>query len=253
MQIKCHYHHKRNNFGDMLTPFIIEHYTGKETVLVDRDKKGKILAVGSILGRALRENDFVWGTGAMREGIIIIPKGVKIYAVRGPLTRSLIKGKCPEVYGDPGLLLPEIYNPNIKASGVGLLPHFDDYNKIKTMFAGQKVINIRKPIKQVIDEVKSCKLIITSSLHGLITAEAYGIPVIWARIMRTRNYKRKAGNGFKFNDYLLSTGRTEGRPVTWTNAYYAGKDLILPEPKINTEPLKEAFKEMMEDYMAFDR
>jgi pyruvyltransferase len=253
MQIKCHYHHKRNNFGDMLTPFIIEYYTGKKTKLVDREYQGKILACGSILGRALRENDFVWGTGAMSRCEIVIPKGVKIYAVRGPLTRRLIKGKCPEVYGDPGLLLPEIYNPNIKASGVGLLPHFDDYKRIKEMFAGQKVINIKKPVKQVIDEVKSCKLIITSSLHGLITAEAYGIPVIWAKIMKTRNFRRMTGEGFKFNDYLLSTGRTERRPTIWTKAFYSGKDLILSEPKINTEPLKEAFKEMMEAYMAFDK
>jgi len=233
----------------MLTPFILEHYTEKKPVLMDREYEGKILACGSILGRALRQNDFVWGTGAMRNEEIILPKGAKIYAVRGPLTRSLIKGKCPEVYGDPGLLLPEIYNPEVKViKGAGLLPHFGDYNEIKKMFSGQYIINIRRPIKEVVREIKSCKLIITSSLHGLITAEAYGILAIWTRIIKRRNYKRKAGDGFKFNDYLLSTGRTERRPVTWSEAFYGSRNHILPEAIIDTEPLKMAWKELMEDY-----
>jgi len=248
MLIKCHYHHKRNNFGDMLTPFILEHYTGKPTVLADREHQGKVLACGSILGRALRKDDFVWGTGAMRNKEIILPKGAKIYAVRGPLTRSLIKGDCPEVYGDPGLLLPEIYNPEVQASGIGLIPHFNDFHKVQEIFSGQRVINVKRPIREVVKQTKSCKLIITSSLHGLIVAEAYGIPAIWARIINIKNYRRKAGNGFKFNDYLLSTGREERRPVTWIEAFYHSRKHILPEAEINTEPLKMALQELISDY-----
>jgi pyruvyltransferase len=255
MQIKCHYHHKRNNFGDMLTPFIIKHYTGQKVELAERNDTGKILACGSILGRALKEDDFVWGTGCMKDKVLHAPRGVKIYAVRGPLTRRLIKGAvAPQVYGDPGLLLPEIYNPKIsKINKIGLLPHFKDYRRIKRKFPDNFIIDIKSPIKVIVDEMKSCELIITSSLHGVIVSEAYGIPVVWAKIMNRREYRRKTGSGFKFHDHFLSTGRRKEKPTSWNKAVSKPEKFTLPKPKINTKPLKEAFKEMMEDYMAFDR
>lgn len=50
-----------------------------------------------------------------------------------------------------------------------------------------------------IDEVCSSKLVISSSLHGIILAESYGIPAVFL-----------AGEGFdlfKYKDYYMGTGR----------------------------------------------
>ena len=52
----------------------------------------------------------------------------------------------------------------------------------------------------------ACEEIVTSTLHGLICAEAYGIPVTWVK------YSDKiCGGQLKFQDYFLGTGRKEQR------------------------------------------
>lgn len=56
--------------------------------------------------------------------------------------------------------------------------------------------------KNFVDEIKSCKKIVSSSLHGCIIAESYGIPVEWIVLS-----DKVLGNGFKFRDYLSATDR----------------------------------------------
>ena len=60
-----------------------------------------------------------------------------------------------------------------------------------------------KPYKEVIDEILKCNKIVSSSLHGIVLAEAYGIPAKWEKYSDD-----VLGNGFKFRDYLSGTGRT---------------------------------------------
>lgn len=52
-----------------------------------------------------------------------------------------------------------------------------------------------------IDELCSCDCVISSSLHGLIIAEAYGIPTLWVKFSDEIN-----GDDFKFYDYYASIG-----------------------------------------------
>jgi pyruvyltransferase len=197
------------NFGDTLTPHILEHFIKQKIELAERADKGKLLATGSIL-HLMQDNDVVWGSGLNKKRRITAKKGVKFLAVRGPITRWLIRGaKIPQVYGDPGILLPLIYNPKIeKKYEVGILPHYVDKPFAKETYEMEiaegkaKMIDIQADWKTVIEEVLSCKKIITSSLHGLICAEAYGIPVIWVR------YSDKiTGGPLKFQDYFMGTGR----------------------------------------------
>lgn len=158
-------------------------------------------------------NDIVWGAGCIDYGEIgKNPK--KIYAVRGPLTRNeLLKQdiKCPEVYGDPALLFPELYNPerNIKYK-YGIIPHYIDYTDEKSLQIlntlsqkGVKIINITAGIFHFIDELIQCENIMSSSLHGLIAADAYSIPNI-----RVKLSDKLVGKGFKFEDYALSVSKT---------------------------------------------
>ena len=100
-----------------------------------------------------KPNDIVWGSGII-DGRSIGENPKKIYAVRGPLTRNKLisKGiKVPEVYGDPALLFPKIYNPiNVieKSHEFGIIPHYADFNDPEILkllqkleSAGVKIIN----------------------------------------------------------------------------------------------------------------
>ena len=196
------------NFGDTLTPIILKHFTGQEIKPAQRTDTGKFLAVGSIL-HLIKENDIVWGSGLNRRMPIPIPAGVKFLAVRGPITRAYLKGNVPEVYGDPAILLPLIYNPKIeKKYEMGVIPHHVDKEFIK-LKPGDKFIDIQEDWKKVVDDILSCKKIMSSSLHGIIAAEAYGIPAIWAK------YSDKIrGREMKYQDYFLGSGRTRQKYFT---------------------------------------
>jgi pyruvyltransferase len=195
------------NFGDTLTPIIIKYLTGMEIIPAGRGDTGKLLAVGSIL-HLIKENDVVWGTGLNRPITIKAPAGATFLAVRGPITRKSVTGAdVPEVYGDPGILLPLIYNPKVeKKYSIGYLPHYVDKPHFINHPPGEKetLIDIQSDWKNVIERVKECETIVASSLHGVICAEAYGIPAIWVK------YTDKiVGGDLKYNDYFLGTGRGE--------------------------------------------
>ncbi|WP_156383835.1 hypothetical protein [Methylobacterium sp. Leaf456] len=76
----------------------------------------------------------------------------------------------------------------------------------------------------MIDAVLSCRRILSSSLHGLILAHAYGIPATWLKIS-----DRPLGDDFKFRDYWASIGRDDVSPVE-----ARGGALIDPEAGVST-------------------
>jgi pyruvyltransferase len=212
MKIKVFYYDGVKNAGDMLTTPILKHF-GYEAVLTGRNNKGKLLGVGSIM-RALRAGDTVWGAGCILKHEVN-GKGCRFLAVRGPKTKELIKNaNVPAIYGDPGLLLPLIYNPDIKVTHeVGIVPHYVDkqtaYSKYAIDSKYNKFIDIQADWQTVVKEIKSCKKIISSSLHGIVIAEAYGIPAEWEVLS-----DKLIGGEFKFQDYFLGTGRDSQRPDT---------------------------------------
>jgi len=198
------YWYKSNNFGDRLSSVIVEHFSGKKVEFAESSQAHKFLGVGSMLG-SLKEGDVVWGTGLISEAKIKAPSGVKFLAVRGPLTRSLIDGNVPEIYGDPGILMPLIYNPKIeKTNMIGIMPHYADKEvwEGKVLPEEEKFIDIEGYWKKIIDELLSCESVHTSSLHGIIVCQAYGIPVVWEKYS-----DNIIGGEFKFQDYFLGSGQ----------------------------------------------
>ncbi len=231
-----------DNFGDKLNLNLVKWINPKIRIVVSKKKLpfyiklGKILnliskenyiLIGSILSVA-DENTIVWGAGFISEESYCNAKPKKICAVRGPLSRKkLLKQKisCPEVYGDPALLLPFFYNPKIKKKySLGVIPHYvDKENKNLKRISKNKKIKIidvtLEPI-QVINDILSCKKIASSSLHGLIVADTYRIPSLWIEFS-----DKVIGNGFKFRDYFLSVGRKEKKPMR-INSKTKIKDLL---------------------------
>jgi len=202
-------HPDTDNFGDTLSLPILSHFLGGPVELADRSENGKVLAVGSILN-AMRPGDFVWGAG-VQEDRRYQAEGATFLAVRGPLTRSAIDvADVPTVYGDPGLLLPFVYDPDVEVThDLGIVPHFVDAEESKSRRnRGHLHISTQQDWRAVVRQIKSCRRIIATSLHGIVTAEAYGIPVMWHG-----SYTGKIrSTNLKFQDYFLGTGREPQRP-----------------------------------------
>ncbi len=206
------------NWGDALNKVMIERISGKKLKWVntnDGNTKEKYIVLGSILQWA-DEHTILWGPGFIGNDRRLSKKPKKICAVRGPLTREIIINQgfdCPEVYGDPALLYPRFYKPRgiVKKHKIGIIPHYIDADNpwIKRLRRhGIKIINILDPINKVVDEILECEMIAASSLHGIIAADAYGVPSTWIELS-----DKVIGKGFKFRDYFMSVGRKDREPL----------------------------------------
>lgn len=171
-----------------------------------------IISVGSIIawGSGKRK---VWGSGILFENDKI--SNGTFYAVRGKYSQERLAElgyQVPEVTGDPALLLPLVYNPEVeKENKLGIVPHHTQFEHFAPYQEqhGIKVINLLDDIERVIDHILSCQYIISSSLHGLIVAQAYGIPALWYYYPHINWY----GEDIKFLDYLSSVDIEEYEPL----------------------------------------
>jgi pyruvyltransferase len=208
------------NFGDILNPVLLRALTGKSILNVSARyyQKEHLLAIGSILDRAT-SNSIVWGSGFISEQSVFLEKPKKIYAVRGPKTRDKLIGfgiDCPEIYGDPALLMPYVYQPKKtidKKYKVGIIPHIVDKDIawLKQFSSSDdiKIIDVQNPNPfKVIDSILECEKVISSSLHGIIVSDAYNIPSIWVKFSNNLQ-----GGSFKFIDYFLSVKRQVKEPL----------------------------------------
>jgi hypothetical protein len=210
VKIPFYYYEKEDNFGDLITPYFLNKFCKNSKHMYNFNIKGpKIISCGSIM-RLCHEKTIVYGSG-IRDINQDIKKGI-IKIVRGPLTRArLLKigCYCPPTYGDPGLLLPMYYNPEIeKKYKLGLIPHHIHYDVIKKMYGDREDILviklINKNIENVIDDILRCEKTISSSLHGLIVSDAYNIPNKWVKFNNKIN-----GDDTKYRDYFMSVNRVD--------------------------------------------
>ena len=137
-------------------------------------------------------------------------------ALRGLLSRSAViasGGECPEIYIDAAVLLPEVSAPDVpKTHKIGIIPHMlqEAMSRafIEKLGADHiKVIPLRSvtfdEIQGVIRDIMNCKDIVSTSLHGLMVAHAYGIP---CQSLRMTSDLDNAADSFKTLDYKFSTG-----------------------------------------------
>jgi len=203
------------NWGDIVSQAIVEHLRGGVPVDVTSDAlaSGKTLVVGSVMGTSM-PGDQVWGAGCIRPNAVGNGGSkMTVHAVRGPLTRAELSKRgipCPPVYGDPALLFPSVL-PSRPAPVVehrwGIVPHYTDAahpSLERWRNEGAKIIDICSGLHSFIDALRSVDRIASSSLHGLIAADAFGIPNV-----RIQLGEGLVGGDFKFDDYGQSVGRTD--------------------------------------------
>lgn len=173
------------NFGDELSPVlvaaILRHKYPDARWTLQR-KQRNMLAIGSILHFA-KNSDVIWGTG-INGKIAEDSYGfstLDVRSVRGPRTWQFLLEKgiaSPKIFGDPALLAPKfLKRPTVngKVSDFIVIPHYHD---LKAFEGVDNLVSPLQPLRVVLHSILSSRKVISSSLHGVILAEAYGIPAV---------------------------------------------------------------------------
>jgi pyruvyltransferase len=241
-----------NNWGDDANIPLVEALSCKRVipshVLTFSHKRTNLLIIGSAIA-SLNEKSIIWGAGVLHPDYVLRRKPQKVHAVRGPITRDYLLRhniECPEVYGDPALLFPYLYSPlnKVKKWKIGFIPHHRDYDypdfaKVKNTLHSDNtvvidIVNYGHWTK-FIDEICSCELIVSASLHGLILSDAYGVKSVWCEFLY------KSHDYTKYYDYFLSVNRLSHPrvPLYFESISDFGEfsESILTPPKIDVSKL----------------
>lgn len=231
------------NLGDVINPYIIEKLTGYPPSL--KSAKNSAIVIGSIIKFA-EDKTKVWGSGTARMTDKLNPNA-DYRAVRGPLTRQLVLesgGKCEPVFGDVACFMPKIYWPQVeKEHDLGLIRHTAHLDRDVRLEGVREISVIRvgdEEIEAFVRELLSCRKIISTSLHGIILAHAYGIPAEWATF--DDGLQGLKGDETKFWDYFESVGIERHSPMDLAgidviDSSYAQKITRLPTTEIDLKAL----------------
>lgn len=201
------------NFGDEITPEIIEKLWGIKCKWAPLSECS-LIGAGSIVEKAARENQKghkvdVWGSGFMHSGRRpFINNDFRFFAVRGKLSRKRLLFKKPRLsVGDPGILAGKVYPATgNKVYALGVIAHYADTQSSAVVELAKRVdVKIIDPLQRpakVAKDITSCKLILSSSLHGLIFADSFGVPNYWTPLSDNVH-----GGEYKYRDYFSSVDR----------------------------------------------
>lgn len=202
------------NIGDSFNPWLIEQITGRPVIRADPGD-GVLLAVGSIAGRAVSGSK-VWGSGFLSRANKVA-EAASWHAVRGPISRAMVLqngGSCPPIFGDPALVLPKYYPaPPQRGVRIGLVLHYSHRKLLKPGDA--RIVSTEgcgaADTIAFINAILECDYVFSSSLHGLVFANAYGIPA--RRCIFSDRRASIGGDDMKFADYWEGVELAEHEPL----------------------------------------
>lgn len=238
--VGLYYWDERENLGDYLSYVVCDHLVRSKGFSGKAAKDSVLYAIGSIIG-FIRQDAVVWGSGILSPDwayrLYAKHSRMDIRAVRGPNTAAVLRsiGKhVPQIYGDPAILMPYVYQPeNAEIEyDVCFIPHFSDQTEIPDHPGICRIEIQTRDYRSVIDTIVRSKCVISSSLHGVILAETYGIPAV----LLLHDYQ----NIFKYEDWYLSTGRQCVYARTFAEAMRM-EALPLPDLHAQQKALYEAF------------
>ncbi|UOA27351.1 polysaccharide pyruvyl transferase family protein [Pseudosulfitobacter sp. DSM 107133] len=218
------------NFGDAISAMVVAHVSGRPVTHAGAGK-ADLFAVGSIIQVARRAHQdaradgvkpWIWGSGMLAPVNRDFLSHVQIAAVRGPVSAALLQLET-DSFGDPGLLISEVVTDLPERSDrIGIVPHHTLVDAAATLAAdlGYLLIDPRGVANDVCRQIASCAHIFASSLHGLIVADAYGVPNTWVA---------PTGQGhLKYHDYAAGVGRSLIAPLAMGDI--AGFDRASAQP-----------------------
>lgn len=213
------------NWGDKLNDWMGRKISGLDVVhradIYPYPARTTHYWIGSHLASGCADpNAVIWGSGCISATVPLSGRPKAICAVRGWLSNERLKKAglpAPGVVGDAALLLPRLYEPkrNLEQVSLGVIPHCFEWNeefyRRTREWDDVRVIDICGGIEDVIEQIVACDRIVSSSLHGIICADAYGVPSSWLHAS-----DKPVGDGFKFRDYFSSVGRSDRDPFVVT-------------------------------------
>lgn len=206
------------NFGDEVTAPLLERLTGRPvtwTSLGDAD----VVGAGSVLQKFLRARPTsmpqVWGPGVISPYRGTVPADFAPLAVRGRLTLDHLDPAVQDdvALGDPGILADRLVDgPVSKKFALGVIPHYKDADDpvmtaLTALGSSVRRIDVRWTPEEVAREIASCEVVVSSSMHGLIFADALGVPNA-----RLKVSDKLVGGDFKFRDYCSAFGPERYQP-----------------------------------------
>lgn len=217
--LKLYWWAAKPNFGDAISEYAAAHASGREVVWANYGSQD-ISAIGSIM-HMIRWGDrkprkgpkpVVWGTGMLRALELDFVENVEFACVRGPVTEALLEIEVAG-YGDPGLLMGDYLGPQERGERIGLIPHFSHAGDpaFQAMVEANPVlqlIDVRADPLEVCRTIGRCAHVVSSSLHGLIVADSFGVPNTWLNPAGIHVAPK-----LKFVDYAAGIDRAIGRPV----------------------------------------
>jgi hypothetical protein len=275
------------NLGDALSPVMVALLSGKRVRRAPfRSQNPRLVAVGTIGQNIAGGDAWFWGTGcsprsghADKAARFSPDPGMRAHlcATRGPLSGTLLGGGrlIAPVFGDPVWLLPRFYRPQVeKRWELGVILHLSELADRavachpapsirraatpEALAGSVRLINTVTPISAAglrakLDEILACKRILSTSLHGLVFAESYGIPCLPfpatgkagpAEIALTAD----AGYDARMLDLYMGAGRTRtpiyaqphGAETDW-EAAIAAIDRLWTPAEIDETALIESF------------
>ncbi len=188
------------NFGDALTPWLLPRYG---LLPVHRSpSRAELAGAGSIIEFLPADySGAIWGSGLIRDHEYPLPRA-RVLAVRGHLTRERIGAADDVALGDPGLLVARWVRRPRRRWDVGLVPHghhrahADFLALAESEGLSVRIIDVHQSAPGAVRDIAACGAIVTTSLHGLVTADAFGIPAVWTLLAPPLE-----GGDFKFRDY----------------------------------------------------
>lgn len=251
----------RPNFGDTIGPWLIQKISSKRAVNVRQVEVDAptLYSVGSIVQLLEKPGSLIWGSGLIRPIDTALkmqlsnaaPKA--ILAVRGKLTRSELRSQLdwnvPPVFGDPAILLPRFFRPSASEASAGkiaVVPHWNHKHLFKQAPGDEqiKIVNVEQGMEAVVSDIANASHCVSTSLHGVIVAQAYGVPWVWLRIGDIP----LLGDRFKFEDFFSMFDRDAVSELDIAEAdvdqldfYLLALKATLPRARSNFDDLLEAF------------
>ncbi|MFG1478125.1 polysaccharide pyruvyl transferase family protein [Xanthobacter sp. V4C-4] len=281
------------NLGDALSPVMVALLSSLPVVHAAHSARGVRMAAVGTIGHMLQNGDVtVWGTGVSRycnphavsrvERVPFAPypgTRYRVAATRGPVSRALFNEENavrPAVFGDPVWLLPQFHRPPAeKKWDLGVIVHLSELNdKELDTFVRQelqryhipdefrdsvRIIHTRTAIsadalRARLDEILACRRLVSTSLHGMVFAESYGIPCLYFAPrgrrpgLESRILDPNDGNDLRITDLYQGLGldrlqvyvQARRAPTDWAHVMRAIDEAWEPKP-FDYEPLLGAF------------
>lgn len=199
--MKLYYWNRLPNLGDQLNRLLFPQAEWAPP------SDAEWVGAGSVLESFDGFTGTVFGTG--RAGPHSPPtdlRQARVLALRGLRTRELVLTDAEVVLGDPGLLADGLVEPD-QQGYTAIVPHWSDQARMLTTYPGTRFVDVTGPPMRALQMISGAAKVISSSLHGIVLADAFGVPRMWDW------FDGVQGGGFKFADHGSVVGAFE--PGEW--------------------------------------